>query len=361
VATASLVFVIGEPPRAGKPRGSKGTEARYIHLVPTVFRHFASALTGDEAFPHLRLIKLGGEAVYAQDIDLYRRHFGPNCVLRVGMATTGAGSLSWYFVDKQTRIRNSIVPIGYAVEGKEILLLDEDRKPVKTGEVGEIAVRSRYLSPGYWRRPDLTGNRFLSDPHDPSKRIYLTGDLGRMGAGDCLEHLGRKDTQVKIRGLRIELGEVENGLLALDSVREAAVAAWPDEEHELQLVAYVVPSGETAPRSDRLRAALAETLPDFMIPSTFVNLDRLPLMPNGKLDRRALPAPTPAQNHSRASEQPFPDELEDQLVQIWQDVLDIRPLGVSDDFFELGGHSLQAMRLVVQIERVWPKAELGAR
>jgi amino acid adenylation domain-containing protein len=319
--------------------------------VATVFRHFAWSLD-DEVFPSLRVIKLGGETIYEQDIELFRKeHFAPGCIMRAALSTTETKTICWYLIDKQTEIKSDVVPVGYPLGDREIFLLDDDENQVGTDQVGEIAVRSRYISPGYWRRPDLTRAKFRADPNDPEKQTYLTGDLGRMRSDGCLEHLGRKDTQVKIRGQRVELGEVENTLIALDPVQEAAVAAWPDQKSELQLVAYVVPPVGQSPRGEALAAELAGTLPDFMVPSAFVLLDKLPQTPNGKLDRRALPRPDPTRVRPHKKELLPRDELERQVAALWEEVLEVGPVGRHDSFFDLGGHSLSAMRLFARIER----------
>ena len=193
------------------------------HSVATTFRHFVSTLTGDEAFPKLRLITLNGELVYKRDVELYKKHFSPDCIFVNSLATTETGPVAQYFVDQHTQITDSIVPVGYPVVDKEIVLLDEAGREVGVNEVGEIAVRSQYLFLGYWRRPELTRAVFLPDPEDGHKRIYRTGDLGRMLPDGCLVLLGRKDLQVKIRGNRVELAEIEMALLELAAVKEAVV------------------------------------------------------------------------------------------------------------------------------------------
>ena len=157
--------------------------------------------------------------------------------------------------------------------------------------VGEIAIKSRYTSPGYWRRPDLTRAAFITDPQDEGERIYRTGDLGYMRPDGCLVVTGRNDFRVKIRGFRIEVAEIELALRGLTKIKEAAVVAHEDQSGEKQLVAYVVPEPEQVPSTSELRGFLKDKLPDYMVPSAFVVLDALPLTPNGKLDRLALPAP----------------------------------------------------------------------
>jgi len=184
-------------------------EITIYHSTPTVFRHLSGILTGQEDFSKLRLIYLGGEPVSKQDVALCRYYFAPDCVLVNEWGSTEHGTGCQYFIGKETRLAGSVVPVGYAVEGVEILILDETGQKVDVDGIGEIAVRSQYLSPGYWRNPELTEAAFDLDPRGGGERIYRTGDLGRLSADGCLEHLGRKDFQVKIRGHRIESAEVE--------------------------------------------------------------------------------------------------------------------------------------------------------
>ena len=188
-------------------------------------------------------------------------------------------------------ITDSVVPVGYAMRGKEVLLLDDDGKEVGVNETGEIAVKSRHLSPGYWRNPDLTRAKFSSAPGEEEKRIYKTGDLGRMNPDGCLVYLGRRDFQVKIRGNRVELAEIEKALVGLSIFNEAVVVPLEDHLGEQRLVAYLVPTSPTAVTVSALRRFLSKKLPEYMIPSTFVVSDALPLTSNGKVDRSALPLP----------------------------------------------------------------------
>jgi acyl-coenzyme A synthetase/AMP-(fatty) acid ligase len=170
-------------------------------------------------------------------------------------------------------------------------LLDDTGDAVGFDQIGEIAVKGRYLGCGYWRRPDLTQAAFLPDPEGGAKQVYRTGDLGIMLPDGCLVPLGRKDFQVKVRGYRVELAEVEIALLKLDSVKEAVVVGQADPHGEQRLVAYLVPGTQPVPPAGTLRRLLAQDMPDYMIPSAFVWLNSFPLTANGKVDRRALPAP----------------------------------------------------------------------
>lgn len=317
--------------------------------VPTIFRHFIDTLTGGEQFPKLRLIRLIGEPVYRRDVEMYRKHFSANCLLVNRLGSTETGSLLLYLINKENQFPGNHVPVGYPVEGNQILLLDESGKEVSDNDIGEIAVKSRYLSPGYWRRPDLTQAAFLPDPEGGNERIYLTGDLGRKLPDGRFLCMGRKDFQVKIRGYRIELAEIELTLLTLDTIKEAVVMAREDRPGDPCLVAYLVPKTFPPPTVITLRHFLTERLPDYMIPSAFVFLESLPLAPNGKVNRRALPAPAKTRPNLETSLVAPRQAVEETLGKIWAEVLGLDQVGIHDAFLDLGGDSLQAMRIISRI------------
>ena len=323
--------------------------------VPTLFAHFADTLTGEEKFPRLRLIKITGEPVYKRHVDLYKKHFSKDCIFINRLGSTETGSIRWYFIDKETQITENNVPVGYPVQDNEILLMDDDGRKVDPNQVGEIAVRSRYLSPGYWRKPERTQAAFLPDPEGGDKRIYRTGDLGSMLPDGCLIYLGRKDFQVKIRGYRIEVAEIEAALLNHPAIKDAAVWTQEIRPGNQRLVAYIVPAGQQVPTFTELRQYLAEILPEYMLPSAFVMLEALPLAPNGKLNRRALPEPSVIRSESDEGYVLPRDELESKLKVIWEKVLDIQPISITDNFFEIGGHSLLAVRLFDRISKEFGK------
>jgi amino acid adenylation domain-containing protein len=317
---------------------------------PTAFRQFVETLTGREEFPRLRLITTAGEPVLKTDVELYRRHFDRDCLFVNGLRSTEAGSIRHYFMDKDTETPEAAIPVGFPVPDTHIVLIDDDGHEVRWGEVGEITVRSRYLSPGYWQRTELTKAKFLAAPRDGGARTFLTGDLGLMRPDGCLVHLGRKDAQVKVRGQRVEPAEIEEALLALPSVKEAVVVSGSARPGEVRLVAYVVPETDATPTTSALRRALAERLPDYMVPSRYVVLNALPVTPTGKLDRRALPSPghlRPALDSAFLSPR---SSSEKALVEIWADVLDLDEVGIHDDFFDLGGDSLRAAELLAEVE-----------
>jgi amino acid adenylation domain-containing protein len=316
---------------------------------PTLFRHFVRTLRDEKAFPSVRLIWLSGEPVEPKDVALYRKHFSSDCLFIHGFGATETGPVLDYFVDMKMQLPDVNLPLGYVAEGAEVLLLDENGAEVGNNRMGEIAVKSRYLALGYWRQPELTQAVFRPDPSGGEARIYLTGDLGRRLPDGCLEHLGRKDWQVKIRGHRIEVVEVERALLEMPAVAEAVVMSREFQERDTRLVAYFVPAKDSGVTVNEIRRFLQAKLPGYMVPSAFVQLHALPLTPSGKIDRRALPSPNQARP---VLEEPFVaphTPIEQQVAASWSDLLGLERVGIHDNFFELGGHSLLATQLVSRL------------
>ena len=245
-------------------------------------------------------------------------------------------------------------PIGRPIANTELYILDARLQPVPIGVTGDLYLGGHGLARGYLNRPDLTAERFIPHPFSQTSnaRLYKTGDLARYRADGNLEFLGRVDHQVKIRGFRIELGEIEATLSQHPAIREAAALAWATERtpDDQRLAAYVVANRQPPPSNQELRNDLATKLPDYMLPSAFIWLEALPLTPNGKVDRQALPPLDQARSASVGKYTAPRNPVELQLVQIWEDILDIRPIGVRDNFFDLGGHSLLAVRLMAQIQ-----------
>ena len=311
--------------------------------VPSVFRNFAAALSSQHRFPHLRRFVLTGETLYRKDVMLFREHFSHDCILVNELGSSETKSYAQYVVDGRDPLDcGDIVPVGFALEGRQVLLLDADGVEVGQGQVGEIAVRSRHLSPGYWRRPDLTRLRFRADPDSRGERIYHTGDLAYRLADGRLVHVGRKDSQLKIRGQRTELAEVEAVLRHLDGVQEAVVVAATSCRVTGDSWRTSFPSARSRLTASDLALGLKEQLPDYMIPASFMVLDALPMTPNGKIDRLALPAPLPTRPDLANPYAAPRDAVEETLARLWSEVLDIERVGIHDDFFELGGDSLRA-------------------
>ena len=243
------------------------------------------------------------------------------------------------------------VSIGSPIGGVQVALLDERQEPVSQGLTGELYIGGGGLSRGYFDRPDFTAERFVPNPFgEAGERLYRTGDLGRCCVDGTIEFIGRVDHQVKIRGFRVELGEIEAALGNLPEIREAVVVAYEARDGEKSLAAYVLaPAGAKVVASE-LRTALGRSLPDYMVPSTFVTLDKLPLNANGKVDRKALPAPdVDALTERRYIAPRTPAEAA--LCEAWAEILSLERVGVDDDFFTLGGHSLLAMTLIETLRK----------
>ena len=274
--------------------------------------------------PIPRIVVLGSEILIPNDVDLYKKLFTPNCVLVNRFGATETGNIRWYFIDKETEVTGGAVPVGYRLEDIEVMLLNDDGKEVEVNDPGEIAVKSRYLSPGYWRQPTLTAAKFTTDQCQGDDRIYLTGDLGRMNHDGCLYHLGRKDFQVKVRGYRVDPGEVETALLQHNQVREVAVVGRKNQLGDSRLVAYVVPAENIRLNISGLRKFLGYKLPDYMIPASFIPIDSLPLTPNGKINHRLLPVPDRSRPEVETPMVAPRSEVEKKVAQIWMEILALR-------------------------------------
>jgi amino acid adenylation domain-containing protein len=320
--------------------------------VATVFRHSMRSLTGNHKFPKVRLIHIGGEPISKADVELYKKHFSDECLFVSRFSISETQAVSYYFIDKETEIKGERVPVGYPLEGNEILLLDDNGNELGVNQIGEIAVKSSYLALGYWRQPELTRAKFLPDPNGGSARTYLTGDLGYRLPDGCLIHMGRKDFQAKIRGHRVEVSAIEMALLDIPAIKQVAVVPREDLGKDKRLAAYVVLQPGQAPTSDELRALLKEKLPSYMLPSAFVMLDHLPLTASGKVDRRALPSP----GKSRRGLDRFVTArtpVEKALKILWAEVMGIDEIGIHDSFAKLGGDSLIAAQIASKVNNTF--------
>jgi amino acid adenylation domain-containing protein len=319
--------------------------------VPAVFRHFVRLLSGQEQFPCLRLVCLGGDVAHQDDFELYKQHIPRTCLFLHEFGATEALVCCVVVLDHDTELPSSTVPAGYPADDTQILILDESGQELGRERIGQIAIKSDYLTPGYWRQPALTAAAFTADPAGGSARIYRTGDLGRLQADGSLLHLGRTDNRVKLRGLTIEVAEIETALQAAPLVKEAAVIAQEGPRGDSSLVAYLVLHPGAIPTTAELRDLVSQRLPAHMIPAAFVVLDAIPLSSNGKVDRRALPL----QKGLRLGETPpylAPrDAIEEELASLWKDLLRLDRVGVHDDFFQLGGHSLLAAEFLARLDR----------
>ncbi|WP_192560201.1 non-ribosomal peptide synthase/polyketide synthase [Pseudomonas allokribbensis] len=315
---------------------------------------------GPRDYGRLRQMVVGGEAMPPQGIAAYQRA-GLEQVQLINAYGPTEATVTSTVLDCVDYVQGgqplpAALPIGHGLAGRTIHILDSAGQPVPQGVVGELLIGGELLARGYFQRPDLTADRFLPDPFSTvGGRLYRTGDLARVNADGLIEYVGRLDHQVKVRGFRIELGEIETCLLRLDGVRQALVLAQPGAGGQ-QLVAYVVPHDESlASNADAallqtLRDGLRNSLPDYMQPSHVLLLAQLPIGPSGKLDRKALPLPD-----SQVSSEDFvapQGQLEQQIAQVWQDVLEREQIGRNAHFFEAGGHSLLATQAVSRLRKV---------
>lgn len=324
------------------------------HSVPTVFRHLARAAGSKKPFENMRLIRLGGERMLRGDVEIFRQQCPDACRLMHSFSSTETGLISALMIDRETVLPGWRVPIGHATRDVEVLLLDEKNRPVRKGSEGKIAARSAFLREGYWRKPGLTAEKFQADPGNPQIRTFISNDLGRCLPDGSLEHLGRADQMVKIRGQRVDLGEVEAAVLATELVKESAVTAFEEASGERRLVAYFVPREEADATPRNFRRVLRVQLPEHMIPNDFVGLEKMPQTAGGKIDRRALPPPPQrrTKSPSRCGVKPR-DVIEGKLARIWESVLGVSRVGRRDDFFDLGGTSLQSVEVLLHIEETF--------
>ena len=266
----------------------------------------------------------------------------------------------WSSVFKVESKLDGAAPIGRPIDNTTMYVLDEKLQPAPLGVAGELFIGGAGVARGYFKRPELTSEKFLADPFRPGQRIYRTGDLAKFQPDGNIQFLGRADFQVKVRGFRIELGEIETILSQVAAIQQSVVLVREDRPGDTRLVAYLVfRAGQTVSPSD-LRVHLKQSLPDYMVPSAFVTLDALPLTPNGKIDRKALPKPEDSRD-TIASSAPR-DDFEHLVLCVWQRVLGVKDISVTDNFFEIGGHSLLAVRMLNEIKRATnreiPLAEL---
>ncbi|WP_162551297.1 non-ribosomal peptide synthetase, partial [Paenibacillus tepidiphilus] len=334
-----------------------------MHFVPSmlsVFLEQAGQMFSPEKLRSLRRVFASGEALKPQHVTgFYKLMEGSGATLHNLYGPTEAAEVSYY--DCMPLFAETAVPIGKPLANTQLYIVGDDLQLKPVGIAGELYLAGDGLARGYFNRPDLTAEKFVDNPFEPGTKMYRTGDLARWLPDGNVEYLGRIDHQVKIRGYRIECGEIEAQLMAQGHIREAVVIAREDEQGQAYLCAYLV-SDEAVPVPE-LRAQLAAQLPEYMIPSYFVELEKLPLTANGKVDRKVLPVPD-REAYTEGYEAPR-DALERQLAELFAEVLGVKEVGIGDSFFARGGHSLKAMTLVSRIHQrlavELPLRELFAR
>ncbi|GAB3489870.1 non-ribosomal peptide synthetase [Amycolatopsis cihanbeyliensis] len=302
------------------------------HSTPTVYRYLLAGPGREEELTDIRVVLLGGEEVTARDVRLCREHLGPECVFVNGYGTTEVSFIAQHHLPPSAPVPDGIVPVGRPLDGIEVLLLDGEGRP---GTEGEILVRSPHIALGYHGEAGGAGARFGTWE---GERTYRTGDLARRLPDGTLAFLGRADRQVKVRGHRVELGEVETRLADLPGVAQAAVLARTGTAGgDTELIGYAVPSGDGELDPAAARDALAGQLPDYMLPRAIIPLTELPLTVTGKLDERALPDPP---SPGPVTEPEGLTELESVIARTWCETLGLDSVGRDEHFFDIGGHSL---------------------
>ncbi|HUY12295.1 MAG TPA: amino acid adenylation domain-containing protein [Terriglobia bacterium] len=307
----------------------------------------------------LRLVIVGGEKASASAYAAWKGLAGRHVRWINTYGPTEASVIATAYDPEADPGREipSELPVGRPVENVKAYILDSELEPVAVGATGELHIGGWGLARGYLNRPELTAEKFISDPFslEPGARLYKTGDLACFGAdGNILFH-GRRDDQIKINGFRVELGEIESALSACPGIDEVAVIVREDTPGHRRLAAYFVAGRSHPPATSTIRDYLRAKLPEYMVPAHFVSLPSLPVTPNGKVDRRALPAPEQARHGTSRPEPLAGDSFEARMVKIWESVLNTSHIGLQDNFFDLGGTSLLAARMIYKVERSFGK------
>lgn len=322
--------------------------------TPTIFREFVSTLSPAAIFPKVRIVRLHGDRTLHTDFRACVRHFADTCLLRNDLGMTELNRISQFIADNNTAIASPFVPVGYPYPGVEYWIENEVGERARPGEVGEIVLRSIYLSPGYYAGNGLPV-RALTESSVGSvlePAPFRTGDRGMIDGAGCLHHLGRNNGEVKVRGYRVNLSSIESVLCAHENVRNAVVTATEDTNGDDQLIAFVVAEGQV--ESDSLRRQLIgwleSQLSNHMLPSHYRFLDTLPLNENGKVSRRDLISASPGVAEIRTVRTPPNTRIEQTIAGLWSTILGLDEIGIHDPFLELGGNSLQVMRIAARVQ-----------
>jgi sugar O-acyltransferase (sialic acid O-acetyltransferase NeuD family) len=319
--------------------------------IPSAFRQFLRTVPDDFIFPDIRMVVMASESLTVREVELFRRHFpvGSHLVNQVG--TSESYNYRLYAVDHQIPIESVNVAAGYSPSvDRQVVILDDERRELPPGSVGEIGVRSNYMCAGYWRDEALTRARFLRIGESDAP-VYLTGDLGRLEPDDCLIHLGRRDSQVKIHGYRVELAEIDHVLSTAPGVADSAAGVAKNRLGEDQLVGYLVLKDPAQFRQQEVERYLESRLPDYMVPRHYVSLDSLPTLPTGKVDRRGLPNPPALTDSVTRTPVPEAAPVEHEIVNLFRELLQLDDLDSQTHFLRAGGDSLLTALLMHRIHQ----------
>ncbi|MCK4257387.1 MAG: amino acid adenylation domain-containing protein [Halanaerobiales bacterium] len=342
----ATLYLISKDDQLSADKFGKKLKDNQISMIWLTAPFFNQLVEEDlSIFSELKTLIVGGDALSVKHINLVRTKY-PNLTIINGYGPTESTTFTTYFkIDKEYQEN---IPLGYPVSNTQVYILDENNQLQPVGVPGELVISGDGLARGYLNRPELTKEKFVQNPFVPGERMYKTGDLARWRRDGKLEFLGRIDHQVKIRGFRIEIGEIETYLLRHSEIKETVVVVKVDDNDNKYLVAYFVSDREIS--VSEIRTYMKEELPNYMIPSHFVQLEKLPLTSNGKVNRKVLPDVDG--NIKVGTDYVAPtNEIEIKLAEIWSDILNIDRIGVNDNFFELGGHSLKATTLSSRISK----------
>jgi hypothetical protein len=332
--------------------------ATHLQCTPSLARMILADDESRAALRMLRVILVGGEALPSALAHELREATDATILNMYGPTETTIWS-SVYVVSGD----ENAVPIGRPIANTQFYILDEHFRPVPSGTIGELYIGGDGVARGYYERPELTAERFLKNPfvEDDAARVYRTGDLARFRSDGVVEFLGRSDQQVKIRGYRIELGEIESVLLKHPEIREAVVIVREDTPGDQRLISYYTCRSSVVLTEEELRKLLRESLPDYMVPSRFIALERFPQTPNRKVDRKALPPPNDVAMCSSSLPDSLAsgiDDVEGKVMHVWKQLLGIAEVGRDQNFFDIGGHSLLAVQAHRRFKEIFHKTIL---
>jgi len=313
----------------------------------STFRGLAHLLQKKDVFPDLRLIVLQGEPVFRSDVDIFQKRFSDHCVLVSSLGVSEFGDFAHYLVDKATIISTSTVPGGYALKGAQVEILKDDT--LRSDELGEIGIRGSFINNSSTPRVEVAADTLDGEPQVAT---YKTGDIGEISSDGCIFHRGRTDFQVKVRGNRVDLQEVEAALLDLEGIAQVVAVGHTDSNGDVSLVAYIESKSID---SESIREKLKAALPSYMVPTLLIQLDELPRTLTGKIDRKSLPSPARRTRISDvavgARNEVEPGKTIDEVAAIWKEVLQLDEIGLQDNFLDIGGDSLKAMMVFARIKQ----------
>jgi tyrocidine synthetase-3 len=347
--------VLMNPPRL--IRWLDRSQVNLVHIVPSLFKEIVRVIREDDCLFSLKYILFAGELLRGHDIRKFIKIFRNRIQLVNLYGPTETTLAKFFYRIKEEDVNRSVIPVGKAIEGAQGMILNKAVKPCLIGNIGEVYIRTPFISSGYFNDKDLTRKVFLKNPfsNNPQDIVYKTGDLGRILPDGNVELTGRVDFQVKIRGMRVELGEIENRLLKHEDVKELVVTAGEDESGNKYLCAYIVPAADRPLDVPALKAYLSKELPQYMVPSFFVNLENMPLNPNGKIDRKKLPNPKESRVNAENTYEAPTDEIEEKIARVFQKVLHLKTLDVKSNFFDLGANSLKIIEASTKLNEIFKK------